>query len=244
VASIVRAFLLFAAVLAACDRGTPPPRETPAPPPAYDRMVRDLARERAALAAAWRSAADDTGRAAVRDRASAVLFAALRDRLLPAWNGTPWSFSGTATAPGARPIACGYFVSTALEDAGLAVERRRLAQQAAEDIILTLVPESRVARFKRVPLDTFVAAVARRGDGLYLVGLDYHVGFLVVDGGRVYFHHASNIAGAVVREPALTSAALARSSYRVVGKMLDTALVDAWLSGAAIPTHDRRTPPG
>lgn len=242
-ASIVRALVLLATALA-CDRNAPPPRGTPAPAPAYDRMVQDLARERVALADAWRTAADDTGRAAVRDRAAGVLLAALRDRLLPAWNGTPWSFSGTAAAPGTHPIACGYFVSTALEDAGLAVERRRLAQQAAEDIILTLVPESQVARFKRVPLDTFVAAVAHRGDGIYLVGLDYHVGFLLVERGQVYFHHASNFAGAVVREPALTSAALARSSYRVVGKMLDPGLIEHWLSGAAIPTHDRRSPPG
>jgi len=243
VTSIVRALVVLAA-LAACDRSAPPPRGTPAPAPAYGRMVSDLAHERAALAAAWRAASDDAARAQVRDRASGILLAALRDQLLPAWNGTPWSFSGTATAPGARPVACGYFVSTALEAAGLAVERRRLAQQAAEDIILTLVPETRVARFKRVPLDTFVAAVARRGDGLYLVGLDYHVGFLVVEGGRVYFHHASNVAGAVVREPAITSAALGRSSYRVVGKMLDPGLIEAWLTGAAIPTHDRRSPPG
>ncbi len=242
-ASFVRALLLLAVVAAACDR-TAPPHGTPAPEPTYQRLVGDLARERAALAAAWRAAPDDSGRAEVRERAASVLYRALRDRLLPAWNGTPWSLSGTALAPGARPIACGYFVSTALEAAGLAVERRRLAQQAAEDIILTLVPESRVARFKRVPLDTFVAAVARRGDGLYLVGLDYHVGFLVVDGGRVFFHHASSFAGAVVREPALTSAALAHSSYRVVGKMLDPGLIDAWLSGAAIPTHDRTAPPG
>jgi hypothetical protein len=242
VTPIVRASLVIIAAVAACDRSTspPPPPVAPAQRVAYDRMVAELSHERAALALAWRDAPDGAARAAVRDRAAGVLLGALRDRLLPAWNGTPWSFSGTAASPGARPIACGYFVATALEAAGIAVERRRLAQQAAEHIILTLVPESRVARFKRVPLDTFVAAVARSGDGLYLVGLDYHVGFLVVADGQVYFHHASNIAGAVVREPALTSAALARSSYRVVGKMLDATLVEAWLAGTAIPT---RSPP-
>ncbi len=234
--------VLAVAALAACDggrggSGAGAPRDTPAAPAAYDRIVAVLSHERAALAGEWRAAGDDAARAAVRERAAGLLLRRLRDDLLPAWNGTPWSFSGTAIAPGARPIACGYFVSTALEHAGLAVERRRLAQQAAEDIILTLVPESRVARFKRVPLDTFVAAVARRGDGLYLVGLDYHVGFLVVEGGRVYFHHASNVAGAVVREPALTSSALARSSYRVVGKMLDPGLVEAWLEGRRLSTQ-------
>jgi hypothetical protein len=239
---------LLLLALAACDGGSGGrggPDSTPAAPVEYDRMVVALSHERAALADEWRAAGDDeAARAPVRERAARLLLHRLRDDLLPAWNGTPWSFSGTAAAPGARPIACGYFVSTALEHAGLPVERRRLAQQAAEDIILTLVPESRVARFKRVPLDTFVSAVARRGDGLYLVGLDYHVGFLVVEGGQVYFHHASNVSGAVVREPALTSTALARSSYRVVGKMLDASLVEAWLEGRLIPTRDSRPHPG
>ena len=101
----------------------------------------------------------------------------------------------------------------------------------------TLVPESRIARFRRVSLDRFVHEVARRGDGLYVVGLDRHVGFLVVEGGDVFFHHASSSAGAVVRERALVSGALARSSYRVVGKLFDDALVDAWLTGRPIPTR-------
>jgi hypothetical protein len=66
----------------------------------------------------------------------------------------------------------------------------------------------------------------------------------VVERGQVYFHHASNFSRAVVREPALTSAALARSSYRVIGKMLDASLVEAWLEGRLIPTRDSRQHPG
>ena len=244
--NVARLALALAIALAACDRGGggASATGTPAAPVEYDRMVAALSHERAALAREWSAAPDPSARDAIRRRAGALLLRRLTADLLPAWNGTPWSFSGTALAPGARPIACGYFVSTTLAHAGLAVERRRLAQQAAEDIILTLVPESRVARFKRVPLDTFVAAVARRGDGLYLVGLDYHVGFLVVERGQVWFHHASNVSGAVVREPALTSAALSRSSYRVVGKMLDASLVEAWLEARVIPTRDRPKRPG
>ena len=245
---VVLVALVALVALAACDgRGgsAAPPTGKPAAPVEYDRMVAALSHERAALAGEWRAAAgDQAARAAVRERAARLLLRHLRDQLLPAWNGTPWAFSGTAAGPGSRPIACGYFVSTTLSHAGLAVDRRQLAQQAAEDIILTLVPASRVARFKRMPLDTFVAAVARRGDGLYLVGLDYHVGFLVVERGQVYFHHSSNVSGAVVREPAITSAALARSSYRVVGKMLDPALVEAWLEGRQIQTRLPTARPG
>ncbi|HEU5061273.1 MAG TPA: hypothetical protein VFU21_32300 [Kofleriaceae bacterium] len=242
-----RALLIALLAVTACDGrgGTTARSGTPAPPVEYDRMVAALSHERAALADQWRAAAGDgAARAAVRQRASDLLLRRLTGEILPAWNGTPWAYSGTAAAPGPRPIACGYFVSTALAHAGLAVERRLLAQQPAEAIILSLVPESRVARFKRVPLDTFVAAVARRGDGLYLVGLDYHVGFLVVERGQVYFHHSSNVSGAVVREPAITSAALARSSYRVVGKMLDATLVEAWLENRLIPTRASAARPG
>jgi hypothetical protein len=234
-----RGLLALALIVLGCD-DEPPPPPAPVQTASYHRTIAALSHERAALADAWRAAGDEGERRALRARATGLLIRRLRDQLLPAWNGTPWSYSGTATAPGERPIACGYFVSTTLEHAGLAVERRPLAQQAAEDIILTLVPESRIARFKRIPLDVFVAAVARQGDGLYLVGLDYHVGFLVVTGGQVFFHHASNLAGAVVREPALTSAALTRSSYRVVGKLFDATLVEAWIEGRSIRTRTRK----
>ena len=44
--------------------------------------------------------------------------AALRDDLLPAWNGTAWAMNGTSQVPGRGSIACGYFVSTTLMHAG------------------------------------------------------------------------------------------------------------------------------
>ena len=101
----------------------------------------------------------------------------------------------------------------------------------------TLVPADRMARFRRTPLDLFLHTVAGGGDGVYVVGLDYHVGFLVIQDGTSFFHHASRQAGQVVREPAVLSRALASSSYRVVGKLFDRGLARTWLSGSAVPTH-------
>lgn len=40
------------------------------------------------------------------------------DSLMPCWYGTPWDFNGCTTEPGKGSIACGYFVSTVLRDAG------------------------------------------------------------------------------------------------------------------------------
>lgn len=226
------------ALLAACDRGPPrPPEPSPRDAQVYAAIVAAAERERERLSAEWRAAGSPAELERVEDRARSALVHILADRILPAWNGTPWSMSGTALAPGRRSIACGYLVSTALEHAGLRVERRRLAQQAAEHVVVSLVPPENIARFRREPLDRFIGRVARSGDGVYLVGLDRHIGFLIVDGERIHFHHSSRSVGAVLREPARLSDALATSSYRVVGKLFSRELVRSWLAEAAIPTQ-------
>jgi hypothetical protein len=51
----------------------------------------------------------------------------------------------TSETPGRGEIACGYFVSTVLRDAGFGVERVRLAQQASERIVRTLSAPTRSA---------------------------------------------------------------------------------------------------
>jgi hypothetical protein len=204
----------------------------------YARRVEATRREREALASSWRSA-PPAERDRILERAGAALQRSVAG-LLPAWDGTPYARDGVAARPGRDPIGCGFLVSTALRGAGLRVERARLAQQAAEDIVLSLVPAERVVRERRVPLGTFLARVTAGGDGVYIVGLDRHVGFLIVEGDAAYFHHASHLAGGVIRERALLSPALATSHYRVVGKLDDRALARAWLEGAAIPTVSRR----
>jgi hypothetical protein len=229
---------LLAILASACDSRPPrPPEPSPRDAQAYADIVAAAERERERLAAEWRAAGSAAEAERVEDRARSALVHILSDRILPAWNGTPWSMSGTALAPGRRSIACGYFVSTALEHAGLRVERRRLAQQAAEHVVVSLVPPESIARFRREPLDRFIGRVAKSGDGVYLVGLDRHIGFLIVDGQRIHFHHSSRNVGAVLREPARLSDALATSSYRIVGKLFGRDLVRSWLAEAAIPTQ-------
>ena len=209
--------------------------------PAGDAAEAGLDGERRRLRAALSRARTERKRAEVLREASRLLERSLADEILPRWNGTPWSFSGTSREPGRGSIACGYFVSTTLEQAGLRVERARLAQQPSEDIIKTLVAPAAITRYSDAPIEAFVAAVAARGDGLYVVGLDNHVGYLIVRGGAVWFHHASYMDPVrVVRESALASRPLASSRYRVVGKLFaDGALAEAWLGDEPIPTFTR-----
>lgn len=172
-------------------------------------------------------------RARMLERVGIAFVKQIYGTLLPPWYGTPWAFYGTTQVPGQGTIACGYLVSTVLRDAGLRVERCRLAQQASEKIVTTLVQPQFVRRASDEPLDSFVAHVRRWGDGLYVVGLDCHVGFIVCVAGSVRFVHSTYVSPSnVMDENAAESAVLSWSRYRVLGKLsADPRCMEAWLRG-------------
>ncbi len=235
--------LVLALALAGCDRRpsahpSPATETGAAAATAVTDPLATLDARRRALAGDLARATGGAARTAVLRRAASTLERALVDDLLPRWDGTAWAFHGTSQTPRVGTIACGYFVSTTLREAGLLVERVHLAQQASERIVKTLAPKDQIQRFSDVPVEVFVAAIERRGDGLYVVGLDDHVGYLVVRRGLVFFHHASYVgAREVVRELAVDAGPLVKSRYRVVGRLFaDDRLVEAWLLGAPIAT--------
>ncbi len=230
---VSRAMLPLLLLSLSCQADTTPPPPVALPvQPTYAARRAALEERRQALGARW--AQGDTS---ARDAAEAVVLETIVDDLIPAWLGTPWEFYGASTTPGEGSIACGYFVSTVLEHAGFGVERIAMAQQPSERIIQTLTPESAIWRFSLRPLSDVLDRLAQEGDGLYVVGLDFHTGFLVQRSGQTTFCHASYLDEvAVVCEPAEDAAALA-SEYRVVGRMLEPAMLEAWLLGEPLPTR-------
>jgi hypothetical protein len=251
-----------------------PARSQPAPaPPAaaaidvgargasWDRAVAALADTRAELAAAWRAAETPAARAAIRDRASAALLAAITDELAPAWFGMRWGMGrdSTATRPFApdQTISCSYFVGAVLGGAGFRLhDRFKLGQAAALRIQQSLVGgRGEVHRFLSIPPADLAARIARLGDGVYVIGLANHVGLVVVRGADVRegsatnllevvrFVHASYLGDAVVTsEPLATSPAIAASRPKgyFVSPLITAAgaaddwLIERWLTGAAV----------
>jgi hypothetical protein len=204
----------------------------------YDAARVSLATRREALARSW---ATPKRRAQVRSQAREALLDFVDARAFPAWAGTPWNFYGTTTTPREGTIACGYFVTTVLEHAGFQVERVRLAQQASAYIVSTMARGTHVEWLRFLaPAEVVKQVHDRFGDGLFVVGLDYHVGFLRLAGERAAFCHSSVIEPAVVAcEDPLTSGGFASHLY-VVGDALNDAAVDDWLLGRPIATQ---TPP-
>lgn len=207
--------------------------------PVYKASLRELTAQRTALAATYLKATTPAARATVLNKARQLWMKSLDMTVFPAWEGTAWSFYGNSWSPRQGSVACGYFVTTALFDTGLRLQRTLLAKQGSEKLIKNLTTEAHITRYRRISQADFVRRVSALGPGLYVVGLDFHVAFLRVrEGGAVQMVHASWIAPAkVIREAADSSPALG-SKYRVVGKLsADDDLVKAWLLGQTLPVH-------
>ncbi|MBS1152449.1 MAG: hypothetical protein H6Q89_4147 [Myxococcaceae bacterium] len=209
-----------------------------AAPSDYAAVKSDLAalRERTRVQVA--QAATPSTKAAALATARAELIAAFDTRLFPAWAGTRWDFYGTTEVPREGKIACGYYVSTLLRDAGFKVERVKLAQQASEWIVRTLAEDADTLRFRHAELPTLLQQVRTRlGEGLFVVGMDYHVAFLRLDSkGAQLCHSAVFEPKSAVCEDAATSPGFA-SSYHVVGKLFADAQLQGWVEGQRFPVR-------
>lgn len=222
--------------------GTLPSEEksqAPAPDEGKWRLLSaDLQRWRVHYAKLYRDARNDTEKKAVLADARELLENSLPE-LMRCWLGTPWDFNGTATAPGNGKIACGYFVTTVLKEAGFQIERNTLAQQASQQILLTFLPQDELRIRAGVPYKTFRFETIRGKPGVYLVGLDTHVGFLVVKDQEFRFIHSSGSRPwCVVDESSEQALVLERSKYRVLGNISSSdEVIRRWLTGEKFPTQ-------
>lgn len=203
---------------------------TPSGAAAYTALKHRIEQRRLAFAATY-ATADAAGRAAVIDSARTYLFDRIALEVLPAWYGTPWDFNGTTRTPGTGTIACGYFVNTVLQDAGFRLPRIKWSQMASEPI--TVKTSHRIKRFRDRPVQEVITYIQQQGDGLYKVGLDNHVGFVVARKGVIRFVHSNYYQRdiGVMSEPLDGHNPLAGSRYRIVGSLLGYAMMEYWILG-------------
>lgn len=208
-------------------------------PKTYSTLKKDLARWHKDLSGRYANARTAEQKTQVEHDARVAL-----EYFLPAmmhcWLGTPWDFNGTAPAPGQGKIACGYFVSTVLTDAGFRVSRTTLAQQPSSRIILTFVDKGQTQLTVGEDYSAFANRIEQCEPGIYVVGLDTHVAFLVLKGGKFRFVHSSGSKPwCVVDEPRSAAKVLQRSKWRMVANLTaDSELIRRWLRSEklSIPT--------
>lgn len=200
----------------------------------YLGICANLEKARKKFAAELKTAGTEQLRKAIYTRARSLLIQTLSDSLFVCWYGTEWDYNGTTLTPRDGTIACGYFVTTLIRDAGFVIERAALAQCASQSMINTLCPKKDV----KVITNNNVAKVREhllsKPDGIFIVGLDNHTGFIVKKDSTLRFVHSNYtmIKDGVMSESFDESPVIQNNGYFAVGNFLESdSTIIKWIKG-------------
>ena len=161
---------------------------------------------------------------------SQLLYNAFAEEIFPAWLGTPWDFNGISNEPQKGKIACGYFVSTTLKHLGSNLNRYKVAQQASATIVKAFAPNQTK---KFYSLDQLTNYLYCQEDQIYVLGLDYHVGFILIQNQQSFFVHSDYFHNQVVKEPIENSIGLQNNQLYVLGSITKNKhFLKKWLLGS------------
>jgi len=199
----------------------------------YNKTKAEIEQLRGELNKRYKTITDSTEKEQFLDSTKIVFTNELLSKIIPYWYGTKWSFEGYTAIPNEGTIACGYFVSTTLRDMGLNINRYRLAQQGPEEEAASIaIDRSQMIVLDTISVDSNIASFPQNlKQGLYMVGLDFHVGYLYLKDDQSYFIHSNYIDGRVMIENTSNSKAFESSRYfisKITGNRL---LAKHWLSG-------------
>lgn len=165
----------------------------------------------------------------------------LVNTIIPHWYGTKWDFNGYTATPKVGVIACGYFVSTTLLHMGVTINRYRMAQQSALSEIKTIQKENKPLHYIQQDDTLGYKNLLKQlkkdlKEGLYMVGLDNHVGYLYKENGHIYFIHSNYMDPvAVVKENVINSPAFANSYHYYIGNIThNNQFIMKWLKNERI----------
>jgi len=193
-----------------------------------------LARRRVFWAERYKQSVDSL-RGGILDSAGKDLETGLVSRFFPFWYGTPWDFNGYTNVPGEGTVACGYFVSTTLKHAGFNLNRYRLAQKSAKEACMTLKATDSIWHLQPANTEEFRQSCSGLKEGLYTIGLDYHIGYLLIRKGRFFFIHSSFVGtDGVTLEPIEDSPAFLSTGYYLNAITCNPSLIRVWLENTPL----------
>lgn len=158
-------------------------------------------------------------RDAIISEASLYFAKTLSTIIIPQWYGTKWNFNGYTNTPKEGYIACGYFVSTTLKHIGLNINRYKMAQQSAINEVKTVSISSNPIILKNISIEELDTYCSKNlAQGIYIIGLDNHVGYLLRKNETTWFIHSNYLEPSeVIKEKLISSQALSNSYSYAIG---------------------------
>ena len=154
------------------------------------------------------------------------------------WYTTKWSFEGHSVIPKQGTIACGYFVSTTLKDVGFNLNRYKSAQKNPEDEAKVIACGTSIEKLQNVTKQELKKYFLKQKDGIYFIGLDFHVGYIYKKNQEVYFIHSNYIDNkGVMKETIENSKAIVSSKYFITNITHNDILVKKWIMKEVVTTN-------
>ncbi len=162
----------------------------------------------------------------------------LVEQVIPYWYNTPWSFEGHTAVPGQGEIACGYFVSTTLKDAGLNLNRYKLAQQNPLNEAQSLSLENTIKLIEHTsPEENIKTINFITKEGIYFIGFDQsHVGFILKLEKQLYLIHSNylNAQGVMIEKIEDSKVFAGYERFYIAELSTNKALLQKWKVGEEI----------
>jgi len=172
------------------------------------------------------------------DAARVKLTEYLYNDIFTHWYTTKWSFEGHSETPKKGTIACGYFVSTTLKDVGFNLNRYKLAQKSPEDEAKVIACGTSIEKLQNVTKQELKKYFLKQKDGIYFIGLDFHVGYIYKKNQEVYFIHSNYIENkGVMKETIENSKAIVSSKYFITNITHNDILVKKWIMKEVVTTN-------
>jgi len=200
----------------------------------YLKICSNLDSSRQALALELQRATTKDAKSKIYDRARTLLIKTFSDSLFVCWYGTEWDFNGTTTKPRQGEIACGYFVTTLVRDAGFKIDRVALAQCASQSMIYTLCPDEGIKIITGGQVAKVKEHLLSKDDGIFIIGLDTHTGFVVKKGTDLQVVHSNYTMASdgVMSEPFDGATVINYNNYFVIGDFLNSdTTIKNWING-------------
>ncbi len=154
------------------------------------------------------------------------------------WYTTKWSFEGHTETPKQGTVACGYFVSTTLRDVGFNLNRYKLAQKSPEDEAKVIACGTAIEKLQNITKQELKKYFLKQKDGIYFIGLDFHVGYIYKNNREVFFIHSNYIDNkGVMKENIENSKAIVSSKYYIISITHNDNLIKKWLLKEIVTTN-------
>jgi len=197
----------------------------------YKKVLHEISKKRIALQSEYSKAPEKT-----LNNTSNYFLNTLLNNIVPHWYETTWAYEGHTNTPNKGEIACGYFVSTTLQHFGFNLNRYKMAQQAGLNIALSLQPKNKLKIYRNISYSELKKSLLNiYNDGLYFIGLNNHVGYILIKNKELYFLHSSYCDNKVVIEYAEHSYCFQNDIYVFAEISTNKILLKKWILNEHIP---------